>query len=352
MLSNLHPMKFIDLKTNALTSAEIHVKSDQIIIDFPDKTHEPTLWNMAYVKAFFENETLILHYEEKKQRLIIDDHNQIQSILSQYPFLKNSSRWNSKKGLLSSVLMMILLFIALLAAAYFLFLPWISEKIAKKIPMEYEQKLGDILREQTLSENTILDSTSKYVQLFSDQLDYQSKYSIQVHVIESDEINAFAIPGGAIFIYEGLLKKMDSSEELAALLGHEASHIHFKHSLQSMARNFSGQILLFFILGDQSFVLNAAHNLTALSFSRELEQEADEHALEILKSNELDPMGMIRLFEHLEDSTSSVEIPAFMSSHPLTSERKNNAFKKIKELNIKHKKNLLLEQWFQKIQSQ
>ena len=106
----------------------------------------------------------------KKQQIIVDDIQEIQTVLNHYPFLKNSAQWGSKKGVLSSIVIIGILLIGGIFALYFWVLPWASEKIAQFIPISYEQKIGSQLEQQTRSESTVMDSASAFMQNFSDKI--------------------------------------------------------------------------------------------------------------------------------------------------------------------------------------
>src|SRR6185436_227356 len=111
-------------------------------------------------------------------------------------------------------------------------------------------------------------------------------YPIRLHVVESDDINAFAMPGGKIFINTGILEKMDSYEELVALLGHEITHVTGRHSLKSICSNAAGSIVLSMMFGGMggmaSGLVSQINEFKNLDYSRDLETEADTEGLQLM----------------------------------------------------------------------
>jgi beta-barrel assembly-enhancing protease len=143
-------------------------------------------------------------------------------------------------------------------------------------------------------------------------------------VINSQEPNAFALPGGYIVVHQRLLEMLQSPEELAALLGHEYGHLQLRHSTRTLFRNLSGYLFVSILFGDVSgitaIILENAHSLRSLQYSRELEKEADLLGLRVLQDNKLDPRGMVRLFDQLKKQSKESETE-FISSHPLLRSR-------------------------------
>jgi predicted Zn-dependent protease len=132
--------------------------------------------------------------------------------------------------------------------------------------------------------------------------------------------NAFALPGGGIVVYDAILNNMNSSEQLAALLAHEYAHVELKHATRNLFRTLSGYLFLSVIFGDMSGVggvlIENAHQLRNLGYSRELETEADNQGLKVLKQNNINYMGMVDLFELLKKESNAVQVNELISTHP------------------------------------
>ncbi len=237
---------------------------------------------------------------------------------------------NRMPGFMSAgILIFFLGLIGLCLAAYFLILPWAGEKATALVPVEAEIQMGEQLSKAYTGQEQINDSATYFANRFIQQLKLDSVYPLRVRVAESPEINAFALPGGNIVVYSGILKKMNSYEELAALLGHEATHVIGRHSLKSVFRSAASSLLIASVFGDlsglSSVMLSQADRFKQLDYSRELETEADDKGLELMVKNKVSPRGMLQLLELLK--AEGAETPALMkylSTHPDTEARIKN----------------------------
>ena len=102
----------------------------------------------------------------------------------------------------------------------------------------------------------------------------------------------------------GILEIMEEEEELAALLAHEVSHINGRHSLRTISRNLSNYLLVSILTGDvggfSSIIIENSDLISSLSFSRSLEKEADLEGINLMVKADIDPRGMVDLFERFE----------------------------------------------------
>jgi predicted Zn-dependent protease len=242
--------------------------------------------------------------------------------------------------------------LGLIVLAYFFVLPSIAEKSVALLPESFDNEIGNVFMDTFLDENEIDSTKTKYLEQFAAELNLKNKKPLRFAVVESEEVNAFALPNGQIVVFSAILKDMKSSEELAALLGHEASHINYRHSTKMLCRNLAGYMVVSLLLSDvngvMAVVADNAQQLHSLSYSRGFEQEADEQGLKILMDNKMNPNGMIQLFEQLEKE-HDVYIPKIISSHPLTAERKKNMQKIISTTKYDVKNNEKLNAIFEHI---
>jgi beta-barrel assembly-enhancing protease len=220
------------------------------------------------------------------------------------------------------------LVVSAMLGLYFYVLPMAAESLAEQIPIEYEKKLGDKIFESMVDSNSIDLEKTKLLQDFAKKVKFkESGYTYQFFVINEDQINAFALPGGKIVVYQALLDKLKSPEELVALLGHETYHVRSKHSIKGLSRELSGSLVFAVIVGDAgalgSLALNNAKKISGLQYSRNMETDADGGGLELLKDNTLDQKGMLDLLKTLEEEEKKMglDIPQFLSTHPLSENR-------------------------------
>ena len=247
-------------------------------------------------------------------------------------------------GGITTILAISLVVFALLGFAYFYALPWLAEKSVVFVPKEYEVKMGESIYQSYIKSEEVDTAKTELANNFLKQIDFQTDYPLHVTIVKSNVKNAFALPGGHVVIYTELLDNMKSYEELAALLGHEVGHVKQRHTTKNIFRSFSGYFLISIFLGDFSgvsaTVLDNANQLHQLSYSRELESEADETGFQTLKYNNINAKGMISLFENLQKGNEAGSIvPEFLSTHPVTENRMifiKEMIKKEKPSHIQH----------------
>lgn len=255
---------------------------------------------------------------------------------------------------LSKITAIAICLLGLIVLTYFYALPPIAEKSAALIPESFDNEIGTMFMDAFLNENNIDTTKTKYLEQFAAELDLKNEKPLRFIVVESKEVNAFAIPNGQIVVFSGILKNMESSDELVALLGHEASHVNHRHSIKMLCRNLAGYMVVSLLFSDVNGVMavlaDNAQQLHSLSYSRGFEQEADEQGLKILMDNKINPNGMVNLFEQLEKE-SKISIPKIISSHPLTKERKEYMQKIISETVYEVKQNDKLDSIFEHIKN-
>lgn len=232
-----------------------------------------------------------------------------------------------RQGLLSSksiYLIVVVTFSVILFGAllYIYVLPWAAEKATVLVPVDTEIALGERISNHLTGESITNDSVNFCLEQFVKQLELDKTYPIKVKVLVSEEINAFAVPGGNIFIYSGLLKKLESPEELVALIGHEVTHVTDRHSLKSILRSVASSLLFSVLLGDASGLAEQADQFKQMDYSRELETKADLNGLVIMVENQVRPEGMIRLLKILQKENEEMpHLMKYLSTHPETEER-------------------------------
>lgn len=215
------------------------------------------------------------------------------------------------------------IFFGLLTAAYFLIVPWLAVRMANKVPVSFEEKMGNGLFDALKSGMKIDNSKTAILNDFFAALNIPSKYNIRLSVVNEDVVNAFAMPGGNIVVYDKLLNGMNSYEELAALLSHEFTHVNNKHTTKSLFRQLGSTVFLSVLIGDvgalSSVIIGNADRLKGLSYGRSLEKEADLNGLQLLSDRKIDCNGFIKLFDLLQKEENVVggRAPAeWISSHP------------------------------------
>ena len=156
--------------------------------------------------------------------------------------------------------------------------------------------------------------------------------SFQFHLLaDPHTVNAFALPGGQIFITEGLLQRLTSEAQLAGVLGHETGHVIHRHSAEQMAKGQLGALLGAAAgvatddgsgQGRQAQAVAAMVNqMIQLRYSRQDESESDRYGVDAMAEAGYDPKGMLELLEILKQASTGDQPPEFLSSHPLPETR-------------------------------
>jgi predicted Zn-dependent protease len=146
-------------------------------------------------------------------------------------------------------------------------------------------------------------------------------------VIESDQINAFAAPGGYVYFYTGLLNLMGNEAEMAAVMAHELSHVVARHGAKRLQAAMGASLAYDLVMGDNKSktfetAVGIGMNLLFAGYSRENEREADEYAVTYMVRAGYDPAAMETMFDKLAATgTESNAFEKLVSSHPETKER-------------------------------
>lgn len=153
----------------------------------------------------------------------------------------------------------------------------------------------------------------------------QSPYSFQFHLLaDSDTVNAFALPGGQIFITYGLLKLLKTEDEVAGVLGHETGHVVGRHSNEQMAKAklSNGLVGAVVMAGGEDYgnaagqIAQFVSQLKNTSYSRDHEIESDVLGVRFLRRAGYDPKAMITVMEVLKKASGGRNPPEFLSTHP------------------------------------
>jgi predicted Zn-dependent protease len=152
----------------------------------------------------------------------------------------------------------------------------------------------------------------------------------QFAVLDTPVVNAFAVPGGYIYVTRGILALMGSEAELAVVLGHELGHVNARHSVHRMSEMMLVQVglaagsVLSETFAEISGLAGVGVQLLFLKYSRDDERQADALGVEYARKGAYNPGEMVAFFSSLEklgDLSGGHVLPGFLSTHPLTSER-------------------------------
>ncbi|AFN73696.1 peptidase, M48 family [Melioribacter roseus P3M-2] len=178
--------------------------------------------------------------------------------------------------------------------------------------------------------------------LNSPEVKKRTVYNYKMEIIDNDSVlNAFAVPGGYIYIYTGLLKYLDSEAALAGVIGHEIAHVERRHATQRITAAYGISFVMSVVLGNNPTQLaelaaNMFTGLALLANSRSNEDESDQYSILYLKTTRFYPGSVKFFFEKLRDdgkiSTADAGIATFLSTHPDPLDRIENTEKRISEM--------------------
>lgn len=212
---------------------------------------------------------------------------------------------------------------------------WYSTDTAIKIGKEYAtqvEKSSHIITDPVVAE---------YINRIGQNIVKNSdcKVPFTIKVIDSDEINAFALPGGYFFVNSGLILAADDEAELAAVMAHETAHVCAHHAMREMTRANYAQIAslapLILLGGWTGYgayeAASVAIPITFLKFSRQFEAQADYLGIQYMYRAGYDPEAMVSFFEKIEDLQKHKPglVAKVFDTHPLTSDRIKKAQEEI-----------------------
>ena len=155
----------------------------------------------------------------------------------------------------------------------------------------------------------------------------KSPYKFSFHVLADPKtVNAFALPGGPVFITEGLLRLLKSEAELAGVLGHEIGHVIARHSSERLAKQqFTQGLLGALVIGSGDYTTAQLGQMVGgminMKYGREDELESDALGIRIMAEGGYDPRAMIRVMEVLAKASGGSRQPEFFSTHPAPENR-------------------------------
>lgn len=205
---------------------------------------------------------------------------------------------------------------------------WLVEVAVNRIPIEWEQKLGEstyrdfLSRQEIVKEGPAVAAANEMTQRLTEKIP-DNPYKFEISVVKSEVVNAFALPGGYIVVFTGLMKKAESGEEVAGVLSHELNHVLQRHGMDRVVKSLGLMAVVTILVGDPQglagLMKQVGLELFTLKFGRAQETEADLTGLHLLHQARIDPAGMIRFFERLSEKDR--DRMEWFSTHPMSQAR-------------------------------
>lgn len=218
------------------------------------------------------------------------------------------------------------------------------------VPTGSEVTMGQDLHNQLQTQYTFsseskvtarLNRIGQRLAVVSDRQDY----AYQFHVIEKDELNAFTTPGGHIYVYSGLINKLEDDDALAGVVAHEIGHCAARHTIKKFQAALGIDLLGTLLLGQieqestkriAAMGAGAAVSIAMSAYSRQDEHEADRLGVKYLYLAGFKPEGMVATLEVLQAEAKDGEIPLFLRSHPYLKDRVTAVKAEIAQIKTKY----------------
>jgi Zn-dependent protease with chaperone function len=210
-------------------------------------------------------------------------------------------------------------------------LPFAADRLAPLVPRAVEQRIGQAVDAQVrvIFDGKVCDRSDGRAALLAlvekIRLAGEIDYPLDAQVLSSSLANAIALPGGKVYLFDGLLQKAESVDEVAGILAHELGHVHHLHIMRSLIHNGGSAFLVGLLLGDVvggSAVIFATTSLLQASHSRESEQQADDFAFSVMRKLGRSPVPMTELLFRITGEQGK-QLGGFtiLNSHPLSESR-------------------------------
>ncbi|MFC6999866.1 M48 family metalloprotease [Rufibacter roseus] len=210
----------------------------------------------------------------------------------------------------------------------------LGQQVARQVDSTYRAK-GQLLERNSSNPNTrrayaYLDKIVERL-LNSGQVTHRDDFAWDVKLIKDpDNLNAFATPGGHIYVFTGLIQYLDSEDQLAGVLGHEIAHADQRHTIKQLQKQYGISFLLSLALGDNSGELERITGqiigqLAGLKFSRDYERESDDYSVLYLGGTDYYACdGAAGFFQKMQNAEQRGNPPEFLSTHPSPGNRVQN----------------------------
>jgi len=207
--------------------------------------------------------------------------------------------------------------------------PLAADRLTPLVPQSFEGRLGDVAEGQvkTLFGGKVCDNApgqaafTKLVNAIRESAGLDP--SIQSVVLSSPIPNAFALPGGKVYVFSGLLAKADNADEVAGILAHELGHLKHRDGTRNLIYNGGTSFLIGLLFGDitgSGALIFASRSLITASYSREAEQNADTFAIDAMHGLGRSPKPMGELMFRVTGKEGDRNL-SILASHPLTEDR-------------------------------
>lgn len=200
----------------------------------------------------------------------------------------------------------------------------------KEIQNTSVKKIGDLIweeiesTEEIITNDSIIDGLDKLIAPICEKNNIK-KDSLKIHLVENDEVNAFALPDNHLVVYSGLINECKNQEALQGVLGHEIAHIENNHVIKKLSKEIGLTVLLSAVTGDKgsAIIKKIVKTLSATAYDRTLERDADMTSIRYMVNAQINPEPLADFMVELAIKEQSTIDFSWMETHPESQERAN-----------------------------
>ncbi len=237
-------------------------------------------------------------------------------LASQLPEKSEYGAWVDKLGLGKAAAIFTVVSVA--AVALFMTAP---DWLGPRIPASWERNIGEAMVGDFGGRICHTPEGDAALAKLLGKVD-PAKEKVRAGIANMDMVNAIALPGGQVLLFDGLVQQAESPEELAGVLAHEVGHVRERHVMTALLRQFGLSVLL---AGADSGLTNGAVGLASMGYSRDAEREADDYARARMAQSDISPLGAASFFERMAKEhggeDNSPALLGWIASHPSSNER-------------------------------
>ena len=215
-------------------------------------------------------------------------------------------------------------------------LRWAAVRAVEALPVSVDQSLGKAAAGQFTWPDCGGEPSGALAELAARFRPHvpEAFRGFRARIVDAKEVNAFALPGGNLYVLRGLVHSARRTEEVAGVLAHEVGHAVLRHGVRRIARQAGISLALALVVGSQEGVvdtlLSGAAQLQSLRFDRDEEREADRFGLELCALSGIAPTALGEFLGRLPDG-ASVGAPEWLSTHPSSAQRRSDLERMLRE---------------------
>lgn len=215
-----------------------------------------------------------------------------------------------------------------------------------------EKGLGDMIWDQIKETEDLIvnDSITKSLDKLLKPLCEENgivRDSLKVHIIQKDEVNAFALPDGHLVVYSGLIEESKNEQALIGVLGHEIAHIEHNHVMKKLSKEIGFSVLMSITTGNNNskIIREVMHTLSSSAYDRSLEKEADIASVGYMLKAKIDPAPFADFLYEMSFDNKLESALSWVNSHPESEERAKYILEYIKGKKVSQKQFLTQSEW-------